>query len=93
MLSRAVYVERDQLKDRLAQLECDHLRIRFENDILLYHARQRSSTITMSTNSSVSHTLLSSQRRTLSLQSISTMLHNEHANLKYSASLNNLVQQ
>jgi regulator of replication initiation timing len=40
-LFRAVAVERDQLKDQLAQLERDNRQLTFENETLLYRVRQR----------------------------------------------------
>jgi regulator of replication initiation timing len=43
--SRAVTVERDQLKEQLAQLERDNRQLTFENETLLYSLRQRSFTI------------------------------------------------
>lgn len=43
--SRAVVVERDQLKEHIAQLERDNQQLTFERETLLYSLRQRSSTI------------------------------------------------
>ena len=42
---RAVAVERDQLKEQLAQLERDNQQLSFERETLLYSLRQRSTTI------------------------------------------------
>jgi len=42
---RAVIVERDELKEKLAQLERDNRQLTFENETLLYSLRQRSLTI------------------------------------------------
>ena len=38
--SRAVTVERDELKEKVAQLERDQQQLTFENEILRYHAHQ-----------------------------------------------------
>lgn len=45
ILCRAVVVERDHLKEQLAQLERDNQQLTFERETLLYSLRQRSSTI------------------------------------------------
>lgn len=42
-LFRAVVVERDELKEKVAQLERDYQQLIFENEILRYHSHQNSS--------------------------------------------------
>lgn len=50
---RAIVVERDHLKDQVAQLERDNQQLTFERETLLYSLRQRSSTIAYMPTSTV----------------------------------------
>ena len=45
LISRAATVERDELKEQLANLERDNRQLIFEKETLLYGLRQRSTTI------------------------------------------------
>jgi len=53
-ISRAVVVERDQLKEQIAQLERDNCQLTFENETLLYRIRQRPLSMSLTSKSILS---------------------------------------
>ena len=83
--SRAVAVERDQLKDELAQLERDNLQLKFENETLLYRVRQQPLSLKSTTKL---NSTSSSRNRANSSTSIIIPNKNRNERLTRSLSLN-----
>jgi len=92
--SRAVTVERDQLKEQLAQLERDNRLLIFENETLLYSLRQRSPTVS---NTSISKMNFNSKlplpNRAHSFPSIITITTPKYVRVKRSLSLNCILNR
>jgi hypothetical protein len=49
-LFRAASVERDELKEQVTQLDRDNCQLKFENETLLYRLRQRSMSVSISSD-------------------------------------------
>jgi hypothetical protein len=87
---RTVIVERDELKEQLAQLERDKRQLTFENETLLYSLRQRSTTISCVPIPDLNTNARSTQKLRDRAQSFSILIipTSENERVKRSFSLN-----
>ncbi|CAF1248418.1 unnamed protein product [Rotaria sordida] len=93
---KAVVVERDQLKEQLAQLERDKQQLTFENETLIYSLRQRSSSISFTQTSKSNFNSCSTQKlrnRAHSFSSIITTNTRQNRHLTRSLSLNCILNR
>ncbi|CAF4491393.1 unnamed protein product [Rotaria sp. Silwood2] len=93
---KATVVERDQLKELLAQLERDKRQLIFENETLLYSLRQRSSSTSLTSTSKSNFNTCSTQKvrdRVHSFSSIITTNTPKKGRLTRSLSLNCILNR
>ena len=85
--SRSVTVQRDDLKEQVAQLERDNLQLTFANEILLYRARERASSVTVSNQTPINPTPRSAPARILRVTSFPSLSPVVQANARLTRSV------